>query len=445
MRTLKIALALTTTLGILSLALASPALALELPDVHLLSGVSYPATGEGSLTGAEAVVLETELGEKLVAEEVKANLTASELSALGLLTLTFTNVREPKSATKCHTSGSAEGTVVLPGEYHFVYTSTTPLTIAMLLLFKELIAECNSSKLKVKVRAPTLLKLEKVVLGTELHEFGIQSKCSGKGKQELKEYLNDEAKLTKGTLTANFGLGFESACLKTEKELVVKMNKMIGFTSAEEELTSNLPFLAALSGETYSIVATGAVQGSKLVEIEAVFPEKLVADEVTAQLTVSELASYGSIELHLANTVEPGTGTKCNTTGRPEGSVWITGEYHVVYGTASPLAAELLVLFSELTVTCNVEKLKVKIRGPVLLKLNRESAATDVTEFRIAARCTKGKQELKEYLGDEGETIKGVMSVNFGFGFETACLRIGKELVMKPGKMLEFPVATEEG
>lgn len=200
----------------------------ELPDVHVLSGDTYPATGEGEVEGVEVGTLETEIGEKLTAGSVNAKAELTELSSLGPGTLTFKNVTEPKSKTLCKTAGDAEGTVKFPGEYHVVKQPTTN-KLMVLILFKELTVECNSGKLKVKVRSPALVNLEKVTVGADLTEYGLTSKCSGKGKPELKEYLNDEEKGTKGTLTANFGLGFESACENVTKELVVKSSKMIVF------------------------------------------------------------------------------------------------------------------------------------------------------------------------------------------------------------------------
>lgn len=214
--------------GSLILVSASPALALELPDVHVLSGESYPAVAAGA-EGAGEATLETELGEKLTAESGSVWAELLELSSLGPLSLSAAGVAEPKSKTKCHTTGSPEGVVNLPGEYHVVDTSTSPLTAAILVLFKEIALECNGGKLKVKIRSPSLLKLEKVTSGTDVTEFGIVGKCSGKGKQELKEYLNDEGKGTKAGLTANFGLGFETACLSVTSEQKFTVNKMVDF------------------------------------------------------------------------------------------------------------------------------------------------------------------------------------------------------------------------
>jgi len=206
---------------------ATQALALELPDVHVLSGETYPATGEGSLKGKEIGILETEIGEKLTSETVGVSAELTELSSLGPGALVFTNVVEPKSGSKCNTAGDPEGTVKLSGEYHVVVIKEVPLTPAILILFKELTVTCGS--LKIKVRSPAVIALNGVTSGTDVTSYKLASKCSGKGKQELREYLNDEGKATKAQLTANFGLGFETACETVKEELTVTSSKMIDF------------------------------------------------------------------------------------------------------------------------------------------------------------------------------------------------------------------------
>lgn len=229
MQLLKIGLVQSLLVGSVILASASPTFALELPDVHILSGETYPSVAQGSGTGTEIGILETEIGEKLTAENGVVTAELLELSSLGPLSMNIHGVKEPKTKTSCNTAGDPSGTVKLSGEYHVVDTSTSPLTAAVLTLFKELMVECNSGKLKVKIRSPLLGKLEKVTSGTDVTEFGIVEKCSGKGKQELKEYLNDEGKGTKAVLSANFGLGFETACVNVGSEQTMKVDKMVDF------------------------------------------------------------------------------------------------------------------------------------------------------------------------------------------------------------------------
>jgi len=226
MRLLKAGLVPLLLVSALGLASAVPALALELPDVHVLSGETYPVIGEGTIEGPEVAAIETELGEKLTASSVTVTGEFRELSPSGSGTLTYKGLEEPKSKSSCNTSGDPAGVVKILGEYHVVDTSESPLTAAALLLFNELVVLCNSGKLKVKARGPVVIKLEKITSGVDFTEFGAIANCSPKGKQELKEYLNDEGKKVKAVMTLNFGLGFETACKRFSKELVVKMSKM---------------------------------------------------------------------------------------------------------------------------------------------------------------------------------------------------------------------------
>jgi hypothetical protein len=218
----------------LATAFAATSAMAELPDVHLLSGESYGTgvKGEGTLENGGVVVgtLETVLGETLTATSINVKATLKELSALGPGTLTFKGVTEPRTKTLCLTTSNTkvEGEVILPGEYHVV--TNAGLTPMVLILFEELTVECNNKKLKIKVKAPALIKLEKLTSGTDVEKYGLVANCTAKGKQELTEYLNDEGKVvTKAFLLANFGLGLEQACERTTKELVVTSEKMLDF------------------------------------------------------------------------------------------------------------------------------------------------------------------------------------------------------------------------
>jgi hypothetical protein len=230
MQLLRVGLVQLLLLGTLILVPATPTLALELPDISVLSGESYPATAEGTVEGTEVAVFETELGEKLTSNKITFTIELLELSSLGPAVLSLTGVLEPKSKTFCHSIGEPEGTLTISGEYHVVDTSLSPLTVTHLFLFAEFLALCNKGKLLVKVRGPVVIKLEKLSSGTWVTAYGLVIQCVGKGKPQLREYLNDEGKSTKAVPTMNFGLGFESACLNVSKEVVMNTNKMLTFT-----------------------------------------------------------------------------------------------------------------------------------------------------------------------------------------------------------------------
>ena len=232
MRLLKAGLVQLLLISALGLASVSPAFALELPDVHVLSGETYPVTSSGEIGTKGAVVaeLENEFGEiKVTATRVVMKTELKELSSLGPYTLGLAGAVEPKTKRSCESVNAVEENEVrFSGEYHVVDTSTVPLTAAILLLFSEFTFECGP-KLKFKVKGPVVVKLEKVTSGTDTNIFGVVANCTAKGKQELTEYLNEEGTATKGVLSGNFGFGVETTCLRFTKQLALGSSKMLDF------------------------------------------------------------------------------------------------------------------------------------------------------------------------------------------------------------------------
>ncbi|HTZ88145.1 MAG TPA: hypothetical protein VMB05_15880, partial [Solirubrobacteraceae bacterium] len=188
-RVKRLFLALSLPSLIAASVMTTPALAFDLPDMHVLSGDTYPVTGENVLKGAEIVVFETELGEKIVAGEIERKLTLKELSSKGFLTIDLRKATEPKAKLECNTKGDAAGIILITADFDLVVVSMFPLVPAVLLLFPELTFECGN--MKIKARAPVLLGLTKAEAGLDTEGIGFTLKCTPKGKQELKEYLND--------------------------------------------------------------------------------------------------------------------------------------------------------------------------------------------------------------------------------------------------------------
>ncbi|HEX3910964.1 MAG TPA: hypothetical protein VHW67_09725 [Solirubrobacteraceae bacterium] len=207
-----------------AISLASTALAVELPDVHIALGEAFPLIAEGSISGEPATKLETALKEPLTSTGVKVKLELNALSSLGAGVLTYTGVKQ--KMTFCSSEGDAAETILVSGEGHVISKSVAGVLKALLLLlFPPLHITC--AKLKITITGPLILSITKVSSGVETTEVGAQSKCVGAGKQEFTEYENDAGELkTKQLLLANLGLGSENACEEYMKEIVVTAFKM---------------------------------------------------------------------------------------------------------------------------------------------------------------------------------------------------------------------------
>jgi hypothetical protein len=222
-KTLRMALFAVLALGTVFTVTASAAL----PDIHVGTGGKYPVTSEGSVgTGAKVVGrIETEIGEILTCTKVKFTATLNELTSLQPGTLVGTGCTE-KNGHLCNTLGQVAGEILASGEFHIVFSGLSPITVGFLVLFPEPTIDCNANKLKIKIKAPILTKLN-VAAGLEVSEYKLESACT-KGKQEPREYYNDEEKLTVANFLANFGLGFEKACYVGEP-VTLKSSQRIDF------------------------------------------------------------------------------------------------------------------------------------------------------------------------------------------------------------------------
>jgi len=206
---------------------ATSAMALELPDLHILEGEAYPVTGEGVIKGENVAQLLSSAGVSINAPEVKILFKLEALSALGPIDFHFTGTK--LGTVACNSKGDEKEVILVPGEYHVIdVLVNNVLTPFILILFTEFTIECN--KLAIKVRPPAISKLEKLTSGTDTTEFGAQPKCTKAGEQEFKTYFNDAGEeKTKQLLSVNAGLGFELACELFNKEAVIKLNKMVDF------------------------------------------------------------------------------------------------------------------------------------------------------------------------------------------------------------------------
>lgn len=120
-------------------------------------------------------------------------------------------------------------------------------------------------------------------------------------------------------------------------------------------------------------------------------------------------------------------------------------EAHFVSTSESPLDLNVDFLVAKRTITCEngEEKLKVSIEGQAIGKIEgvKDMADPESNAFIMNLKCTaknNGKQEVKEFLGDKGEKISGILSLNLGLGSEHACLEVKAVMTVSANKMIQF-------
>jgi hypothetical protein len=230
MRRLKVCL--LASFAILAFAAVMAATASALPQIHEGLGEGFPISAEGSAKGANIAQLSTALSAPITSSEVKLSVEAKELGSLFPYTATFTGA-EIEGKT-CSTAGDAAGTIlVTKNELHLVWTSLSPLALAADFLVAKFTITCvkGTESLKITVEGQALGKIEGVKDMEDFTSFTGNLKCTkpGNGKQEVKEYFNDEEKLVKGVLTANLGLGPETGCEEVKEPVTIKSAKMFQF------------------------------------------------------------------------------------------------------------------------------------------------------------------------------------------------------------------------
>jgi hypothetical protein len=181
----------------------SSAAAVALPDVHVLSGESYPLHLNFSDNKPTVTKLSNEAGGKLAGTGLLLLFLTFGLSSLGSFEVLFLKVLEPKTGNSCSTTGDSAGEVLLKGSFHIVPTKTTGAT-AVLYLFAPFKITCGT--VKDSVEGSTLSPItEKGTEGTNLTELCGTSTGNGKGTPTVTEYINDNGTKVKVALTSDIG------------------------------------------------------------------------------------------------------------------------------------------------------------------------------------------------------------------------------------------------
>ncbi len=188
-----------------------------LPLIHVLEKESFPLLLEAVTKGTESSKLETAAGAKLTAEELKLLLDMTELSSLGTFDAHFTGTKEAgaEKPKPCTTEGDSEGTVLVKGEFHLVYSSTEPLSQPLLLLLVPvftLVCKNEASSTTIKTEGSLLSELKTGASGEDVKSVGSKTLCKAAGVQELSTYLNDKEEAVKASLKSTLGGKLQSVC-----------------------------------------------------------------------------------------------------------------------------------------------------------------------------------------------------------------------------------------
>jgi hypothetical protein len=221
-------LAATCVFGVAAASSAS-----ALPDISIALGGAYPIRGVVTL-----LTVATKLSnpvENLKGVGLLLLLIADQLSALGPFDVLFDGVENAKGS-KCSSENAAggkdaAGEVLLPGTWHAVYTSLSPLRGGLLFSPEEVKVVCGAVKIKVKGSslAPTNLGSSET---EEITGLGGSMTGNGAGSPTLKTYYNSAGEGQVAQLLSNFGTTFKETALEVGEEVVATAEggKMITIT-----------------------------------------------------------------------------------------------------------------------------------------------------------------------------------------------------------------------
>jgi hypothetical protein len=194
--------------AVFAFAVTASSSALVLPDIHVLSGETYPLHLNFSDNKTTHSNLNDTAGNKLEGTGLLLLFLTFELSSLGSFEALFLKVINKKGAS-CNSEGDPSGEVLIKGSFHIVPLNTSKED-AILYLFKELTIECNAGKEKVFVKGSLLspINFKGVAETSDFTELCGSALGDNKGKNTVTKYLEDAGNSAEAKIEANFGTGF---------------------------------------------------------------------------------------------------------------------------------------------------------------------------------------------------------------------------------------------
>jgi hypothetical protein len=279
MKPLKLFMLALAVMCVLGVATASSAFAL--PDVSIALGGAYPINNVVTL-----LTVATKLSnpvENLKGVGLLLQIIVPSLTTLGTFDVLFDAVENAKGS-KCNSEGDPTGEVLLPGTWHLVYTSLSPLKLGELFLPEEVKIVCGS--VKIKVKGASLAALNLSAEATEITGLSGILTGDGAGHAATKNYYNDAGESEVSQLLSNFGTTFKESAEEVAEEVT-----------------------ATAAGSKMFEVTTSSF-GKNPAEINV----KLLENPVTVTMTPNQQVNNVTVS-YTAPVARAGTGGTCVTRG----------------------------------------------------------------------------------------------------------------------------------
>jgi hypothetical protein len=221
MRYLKVlSVGLLATFAVLAFAITatSSAATVALPDIHVLSGESYPLHLNFSDNKSTSTKFTNAKGGKLESTGLLLLFLIFGLSSSGSFEVLYLKVMEPKRGDSCITSGDKSGEVLIKGSFRIVPTTATG-TPAVLYLFAPYLLTCGPIIAEIEGSQLTQESEGGSSESASLTEVCGVSEGNGKGKASLTEYINDNGTKVKATLKSELGFGIGESAEETAGEV----------------------------------------------------------------------------------------------------------------------------------------------------------------------------------------------------------------------------------
>jgi len=169
-----------------------------------------------------------------------------------------------------------------------------------------------------------------------------------------------------------------------------------------------LPDISLLPKEAFPLDLHFADNSKTPTALEDSFGDLLTGKGIEIALELTALGALGSFTVDALNVKDVEIVEECHTSGNEAGTVLVTGEWHLVPITTTPLLNGIAFLLKNLVLmTCGIDKIDVK--GCALAKTTA-TETKDLTGVPIELGSNgKGQALQREYLNDVPVNVKCIL------------------------------------